>query len=418
MDEANQVEVQGVVGPARRCCLRRRPRGGRAGRGARSRTASQDPDHLCADSAAIVPSITSDPWSSARDACGSSDDPRHTRPAGDERSGRWWGALPGWPSPEVRLPAPRSWQTGSRVRRCAARRALGRQPEGGVRRLRRLRPGPAGRPPDLPRASTPCSTAARSRPAWRSATARPSPSSRTWASSPTCSTTARSPPSTGHLAIGHTRYSTTGSCTWRNAQPVYRGVGDRQFALGHNGNLINTEALAEEAGMLPGTVASDSDLVAELLAAELAAAPGGPQRRARPRAALAARAAPPRGRLLPRGHGREPRHRRPRPQRLPAAVPRPARGRLGAGLGEPGARHRRRPLRPRARARRDGGHRRHRPPVAAALPRRAGRPASSACSSSSTSPGPTPGSTARASTTPASAWASCSPSRRPSRPTW
>ncbi len=76
-------------------------------------------------------------------------------------------------------------------------------------------------------------------------------------------------PLTGHLAIGHTRYSTTGSSTWRNAQPVYRGVGHTQFALGHNGNLVNTGDLAEEAGMLPGTVASDSDLVAELVAAEL-----------------------------------------------------------------------------------------------------------------------------------------------------
>ena len=76
-------------------------------------------------------------------------------------------------------------------------------------------------------------------------------------------------PLTGHLAIGHTRYSTTGSSTWRNAQPVYRGVGETQFALGHNGNLVNTGELAEEAGMLPGTVASDSDLVAELVANEL-----------------------------------------------------------------------------------------------------------------------------------------------------
>jgi len=81
-------------------------------------------------------------------------------------------------------------------------------------------------------------------------------------------------PLTGHLAIGHTRYSTTGSSTWRNAQPVYRGVGDRQFALGHNGNLVNTEALASEAGMLEGTVASDSDLMAELLAQELERLPG------------------------------------------------------------------------------------------------------------------------------------------------
>ncbi len=79
-------------------------------------------------------------------------------------------------------------------------------------------------------------------------------------------------PLTGHLSVGHTRYSTTGSSTWRNAQPVYRDTGAAEFALGHNGNLVNTEALAAEAGMLPGTVASDSDLVAELLAHEIAAA--------------------------------------------------------------------------------------------------------------------------------------------------
>jgi amidophosphoribosyltransferase len=70
----------------------------------------------------------------------------------------------------------------------------------------------------------------------------------------------------GDLAIGHTRYSTTGASTWRNAQPVYRAVGGAGFALGHNGNLTNTAALAERAGMLPGVVASDSDLVAELVA--------------------------------------------------------------------------------------------------------------------------------------------------------
>ena len=77
----------------------------------------------------------------------------------------------------------------------------------------------------------------------------------------------------GWLAIGHTRYSTTGSSTWRNAQPVYRDTGDGGFALGHNGNLTNTEALATEAGMLPGVVASDSDLVAELLGRVMAIPP-------------------------------------------------------------------------------------------------------------------------------------------------
>jgi amidophosphoribosyltransferase len=75
----------------------------------------------------------------------------------------------------------------------------------------------------------------------------------------------------GDLAMGHTRYSTTGASEWRNAQPVYRSVGGSGFALGHNGNLTNTAGLAEEAGMFPGVVASDSDLVAELLAAQFPA---------------------------------------------------------------------------------------------------------------------------------------------------
>jgi amidophosphoribosyltransferase len=79
----------------------------------------------------------------------------------------------------------------------------------------------------------------------------------------------------GHLAIGHTRYSTTGSSTWHNAQPVYRTVGSNAFVLGHNGNLTNTEALAERAGMLPGLVTSDSDLVAELLAQYMESHPAG-----------------------------------------------------------------------------------------------------------------------------------------------
>ena len=75
----------------------------------------------------------------------------------------------------------------------------------------------------------------------------------------------------GDLAIGHTRYSTTGASEWRNAQPVFRAVGRAGFALGHNGNLTNTTQLAEQAGMLPGVVASDSDLVAELLSLRIPA---------------------------------------------------------------------------------------------------------------------------------------------------
>jgi len=76
-------------------------------------------------------------------------------------------------------------------------------------------------------------------------------------------------PLQGDTAIGHVRYSTTGSSTWRNAQPVFRpGPSGSGFALGHNGNLTNTAQLADDQGMLPGTFGSDSDLVAEMLAME------------------------------------------------------------------------------------------------------------------------------------------------------
>jgi amidophosphoribosyltransferase len=77
----------------------------------------------------------------------------------------------------------------------------------------------------------------------------------------------------GHIAIGHTRYSTTGSCTWENAQPTFRatrtGTG---LALGHNGNLVNTAELAARAAAdgvagLTGPTTTDSDLVTSLLAA-------------------------------------------------------------------------------------------------------------------------------------------------------
>ena len=77
----------------------------------------------------------------------------------------------------------------------------------------------------------------------------------------------------GDLAIGHTRYSTTGSSSWRAAQPFYRGLEHTEFALGHNGNLTNTAELAAASGMLDGMVTSDSDLVAELVAQRVNANP-------------------------------------------------------------------------------------------------------------------------------------------------
>jgi amidophosphoribosyltransferase len=79
----------------------------------------------------------------------------------------------------------------------------------------------------------------------------------------------------GHLAIGHTRYSTTGSCTWENAQPSYRPSGHGGgIALGHNGNLTNTAELAaslaaparDRTRADAPQATSDSDLITAMLA--------------------------------------------------------------------------------------------------------------------------------------------------------
>ena len=48
----------------------------------------------------------------------------------------------------------------------------------------------------------------------------------------------------GHIAVGHCRYSTSGSSVWENAQPTFRPTPAGGLALGHNGNLINTRELA------------------------------------------------------------------------------------------------------------------------------------------------------------------------------
>lgn len=75
----------------------------------------------------------------------------------------------------------------------------------------------------------------------------------------------------GTFGIGHTRYSTTGSTTWDNAQPSFKTDGSRGLALGHNGNLVNTPDLVERVGRR-GAATTDSDLVAALLAREMAGA--------------------------------------------------------------------------------------------------------------------------------------------------
>jgi amidophosphoribosyltransferase len=69
----------------------------------------------------------------------------------------------------------------------------------------------------------------------------------------------------GELAIGHTRYSTTGANAWANAQPLVHHGRVRTVALGHNGNLVNAEALREEVGKPLGST-SDSEVIAALVA--------------------------------------------------------------------------------------------------------------------------------------------------------
>ncbi|HVW40664.1 MAG TPA: amidophosphoribosyltransferase [Amycolatopsis sp.] len=82
----------------------------------------------------------------------------------------------------------------------------------------------------------------------------------------------------GHVAVGHCRYSTTGSSTWENAQPTFRTTATGSgLSLAHNGNLVNTAELRDRtlaAGLKPHAgltgSSSDSDLVCGLLAATAA----------------------------------------------------------------------------------------------------------------------------------------------------
>src|ERR671924_1161648 len=74
----------------------------------------------------------------------------------------------------------------------------------------------------------------------------------------------------GHVAIGHTRYSTTGGSRWENAQPAFKtNAAGGGIALAHNGNLTNTAALAAEVGARPRAAASsDTNVTAQLPARE------------------------------------------------------------------------------------------------------------------------------------------------------
>jgi amidophosphoribosyltransferase len=76
----------------------------------------------------------------------------------------------------------------------------------------------------------------------------------------------------GELAIGHTRYSTTGANKWSNAQPLIHHGRARTIALGHNGNLVNAEELRAEllADGIRLVSGSDTELIAALVARDAA----------------------------------------------------------------------------------------------------------------------------------------------------
>ena len=75
----------------------------------------------------------------------------------------------------------------------------------------------------------------------------------------------------GDAAIGHTRYSTTGSTQWSNAQPLVQHGRARTVALGHNGNLTNASELRDElAEGVKLSATSDSELIAALIANDTA----------------------------------------------------------------------------------------------------------------------------------------------------
>lgn len=71
---------------------------------------------------------------------------------------------------------------------------------------------------------------------------------------------------TGHSALGHVRYSTTGSSHLCNAQPfdmtTQSGI---PFSIAHNGNLVNFDMLCQQVGMNEDMTMSDTELMARLL---------------------------------------------------------------------------------------------------------------------------------------------------------
>lgn len=77
---------------------------------------------------------------------------------------------------------------------------------------------------------------------------------------------------TGKIAIGHNRYSTTGSSRICNAQPIVTGYGDEVLAIAHNGNLVNSEHICQE--LIEKGYRFNSSTDSEIIAHLIHSAPG------------------------------------------------------------------------------------------------------------------------------------------------
>jgi amidophosphoribosyltransferase len=75
-------------------------------------------------------------------------------------------------------------------------------------------------------------------------------------------------PLSGNVAIGHVRYSTTGSSVIENAQPIIIDTKYGTIALAHNGNLINAQLLRQELKEqgISFVGSSDSEVIAAMIA--------------------------------------------------------------------------------------------------------------------------------------------------------
>ena len=71
----------------------------------------------------------------------------------------------------------------------------------------------------------------------------------------------------GHIAIGHSRYSTTGSSQPANAQPILAETNSSSIVLGHNGNIVNAKFIRDELVQLGYnfSTTSDSEVIANLV---------------------------------------------------------------------------------------------------------------------------------------------------------